>query len=275
MNTSELAPAKVNLTLHVTGRRTDGYHLLDSLVAFTQVGDLVSLTNSEGLTISGPEGRGLDAGADNLVTRAAALMGCVDAGLHLEKRLPVASGIGGGSADAAAALRLLARARGMSVPDTLNLGADVPVCLHSQPARMRGIGEALSPVPPLPPVWLVLVNPRVAVSTPDVFRALAGQFGAPMPDTMPHWRDADELAQWLAALRNDLQSAACTLAPVITQALALVATQSGCLLARMSGSGATCFGVFGTQQAAERAAQGIEQSRPDWWVQATGLLGAA
>ena len=174
---SEAASAKLNLCLHVTGRRGDGYHLLDSLVVFADVADRVSAAPGQGLSlrVTGPEGAGLGSEPDNLVLRAARSMGVTDAALLLEKHLPVAAGIGGGSADAAAALRALARWTGRPLPsdaEVLRLGADVPVCLSGRPARMTGIGEGLTPLPPLPALWVVLVNPRVAVPTPQVFAAL-------------------------------------------------------------------------------------------------------
>ncbi len=190
---TEFAPAKVNLTLHVTGRRGDGYHLLDSLVAFAGVGDRVTIAPGEGLRITGPRGEGLTAGPDNLCLRAAAAMGGGVA-VTLEKVLPVSSGIGGGSADAAAVLRAMAR-MGRTLPTAdkvLALGADVPVCLAGRAVRMTGVGEGLTPVS-LPPAWLVLANPGVAVSTADVFRALARRDNAPMRwcracATLGNWR---------------------------------------------------------------------------------------
>ncbi|MGP9788599.1 4-(cytidine 5'-diphospho)-2-C-methyl-D-erythritol kinase [Roseinatronobacter sp. NSM] len=278
MTAQEHAPAKVNLSLHVTGRRKDGYHLLDSLVVFTDSGDMLDTAAPAGLEISGPEGVGLSAGPDNLVTRAAHLMGAQDIGLHLHKVLPVASGIGGGSADAAAALRLLARVTGRPLPpmaDILALGADVPVCLAGTPCRMRGVGEGLTPLPPLPPFWLVLVNPRVHVSTPQVFRALARADGRAMTDTLPAWPDTASLIAWLRAQRNDLEAPARALAPVISQVLRVLDAQQDCALARMSGSGATCFGMFATEMAAQAAATRVQSLHPEWWVTATGIRPAA
>lgn len=271
---TERAPAKINLTLHVTGRRADGYHLLDSLVVFTQAGDSVSTQPGAGLVISGPEAAGLSAGSDNLVARAARLMGVADQGLVLVKTLPVAAGIGGGSADAAASLRLLARLHRCKLPPLegqLALGADVPVCLAARPARMQGIGEAITLLPALPRFWLVLVNPRLALSTPDVFRALAQRANPPMPARLPDWPDAGALFDWLAQCRNDLQAPARALAPVIGDVLDALAAAPGCALARMSGSGATCFGLFAQEAEAQDAAAQIARARPGWWVQATGL----
>lgn len=274
---TEAAPAKINLTLHVTGRRADGYHLLDSLVVFAQAGDAVSLTRTPGLVIAGPEGQGLSVGPDNLVTRAAALMGAAGQGVRLDKHLPVASGIGGGSTDAAATLRLLARVNGLSEPsldDQLTLGADVPVCMRARPARMQGIGEQVSTVAPLPSFWLVLVNPRIGLSTPDVFSQLAQRDNPPMVDPLPQWPCARSFFDWLAHQRNDLQAPACALAPVVSDVLRSLAGMPDCALARMSGSGATCFGLFERAASARAAAAAIARACPGWWVCATGLFQA-
>lgn len=274
---SEPAAAKINLTLHVTGQRADGYHLLDSLVVFAELADRISARRAPtlSLTVTGPMASGVPAGGDNLVLRAARLMAAAPPlALRLEKHLPVASGIGGGTADAAATLRLLARLTGQPLPDAaalLQLGADVPVCLAGCPARMRGIGEMLDPVPPLPGFWLVLVNPGVAVPTPAIFRALASRQNPAMPE-VPHLADAGALARWLAAQRNDLQPAAVAIEPVIARVLAALADQAGCLLARMSGSGATCFGLFAEESAAMPATAALQAAHPGWWVVGTRPL---
>ena len=272
------APAKINLTLHVTGRRDDGYHLLDSLVTFAGVGDLLTLEPAQDLSlqITGPEAGVLAAEADNLVLRAAAAFVPPGQGarITLDKRLPVASGIGGGSADAAAALSGLARLWSCPLPDAariLALGADVPVCLHGQTCRMSGVGERLAPTPALPPVWAVLANPRVPVPTPAVFRALTSRDNPAMPADLPRWADALDLARWLAAQRNDLEPAAIAVAPQIAAVLSRLATLPGALLARMSGSGATCFALFATSGSAEAAATALRQAHPDWWVAAASL----
>jgi 4-diphosphocytidyl-2-C-methyl-D-erythritol kinase len=270
---SEAAPAKLNLCLHVTGRRADGYHLLDSLVVFADVADKVSASAGQGLSlrVTGPEGRGLAAGPDNLVLRAAQAMGVGEAALVLDKYLPVASGIGGGSADAAAALRALARLTGRKLPSAeavLQLGADVPVCLAGRPARMTGIGERLQPLPPLPPLWCVLVNPRVAVPTPEVFAALNQRENPPLPDLPPQaLLSTAALSVWLASLsRNDLVSPARLVAPILAEVQTAVAATAGCLLARMSGSGGTHFGLFATPEAAQAAADSLIATHPEWWV---------
>ncbi len=276
----ECAHAKINLYLHVTGRRPDGYHLLDSLAVFAGAHDVLSAVPADGLdlSVSGRFGASLREGdaSANLVLRAAALLreagrhGDAGAVLALEKNLPVASGIGGGSADAAAALRLLCRLWPDHAVDQTRLhalavllGADVPVCLAQRPARMGGIGDLLSPAPLLPDYGLLLVNCGVAVSTPAVFRARAPALRAPavLPDG---WPDAPAMAAGLARLHNDLQPAAIALCPVIGEVLASIERQRGCLLARMSGSGATCFGLFA--DAAGAAAASAAMERPDWWV---------
>jgi 4-diphosphocytidyl-2-C-methyl-D-erythritol kinase len=263
------------LFLHVVGRRPDGYHLLDSLVAFAGCGDRLTARDAPDLTLGivGPFGASLAADSDNLVLRAARALATeagkpASASLTLEKHLPVASGIGGGSADAAAALRLLSRLWRIA-PDAaaldrlaLSLGADVPVCLHSRAARMQGIGEQLQPAPAMPPCWVLLVNPGVAVATAAVFRQRPPGFSA-AAHLPAGWTDAATMAADLARLHNDLEAPARSLCPVIGDVLAAIAAQPDCLLARMSGSGATCFGLFADAAAAERAASGT--ARPGWW----------
>jgi 4-diphosphocytidyl-2-C-methyl-D-erythritol kinase len=269
---SEPAPAKVNLYLRVTGRRADGYHLLDSLAVFGPAADLLSAEAGDALRldVQGPFASALAGEGDNLVLRAARLLAeaarvAPQARLVLDKRLPVASGIGGGSADAAAALRLLARLWGVPVPPGLatRLGADVPVCLVARPARMGGIGERLGPAPHLPLFGLLLVNPGVAVSTPAVFRARTGGFSEPavLP---PSWPSAAAMAADLQPLGNDLEAAAIALCPEIADALAWLRARPGCLLARMSGSGATCFALFADALVAEAQAK---DAPPGWWAQ--------
>ncbi len=265
----EPAPAKVNLFLHVTGRRDDGYHLLDSLVVFAGIGDVLHAqpANELSLGLAGPFGSTLAGEPDNLVLRAARALGGDGARLRLEKNLPVASGIGGGSADAAAALRLLCRMWKLTPPDlpgiALTLGADVPVCLAGRPSRMSGIGERLGPAPGIPICGLVLVNPGVAVATADVFRARRGDWSAPAE--LPHsWPDVGAMARDLRDLRNDLQSPAIALHPTIGDVIAALAAAPGCRLARMSGSGATCFGLFDNPVVAADAASRLR--RPDWWA---------
>jgi 4-diphosphocytidyl-2-C-methyl-D-erythritol kinase len=271
---TRFAPAKVNLFLHVTARREDGYHLLDSLAVFPAIGDQISAVAGRelSLSISGRFGEALRAEPDNLLLRAAqALRPGAGAALHLEKNLPVASGIGGGSADAAAALHVLSELWGVdaSLPEiALALGADVPVCLASRPARMGGIGEVLSPAPRLPRFGMVLVNPGIAVPTPAVFRARQGGFTPPaaLPDA---WADAAAMALDLAQTGNDLQAPAIGLQPVIGTVLGALGRLPGTLLARMSGSGATCFAIFASPEEASAAMPAIQ--RPGWWCWGGGL----
>lgn len=269
---TELAPAKVNLALHVVGRRTDGYHLLDSLVVFPRLGDRLEAEPAAGLSLSidGPFGLDLDAGPSNLVLQAALLLGDGrGAALRLTKALPVASGIGGGSADAAATLRLLARLWDVSLPPAaavLRLGADVPVCLAGKACRMQGIGESLSPLS-LPAFWLVLANPGVPVATGAVFAGLASRQN-PGLGGIPALGEFAALVAWLAAQRNDLEAPAVAVAPAIGRVLAGLRGQDGCGLARMSGSGATCFGLFAGESAALAAADALRAAEPGWWVTA-------
>jgi 4-diphosphocytidyl-2-C-methyl-D-erythritol kinase len=274
----ERAPAKVNLTLQVTGRRADGYHELESLVVFADVGDDLRIEPADGLTLTvdGPFAAGLAGEGDNLVLRAARALAhragnAPGTAMTLTKNLPVASGIGGGSADAAAALRGLFRVWNLTLPAAelaalaLSLGADVPVCLRGEPVVMSGIGEALQPVPAVPPLWLLLVNPGVAVSTPAVFKALAGAFSMVTEPRLPPPDPAGFIA-WVAARGNDLEAPACRLAPAVGAVLAALRQRPDCLLARMSGSGATCFGVFASGAAARAGAAAVAARNPDWWV---------
>jgi 4-diphosphocytidyl-2-C-methyl-D-erythritol kinase len=276
----EQAPAKVNLDLRITGRRPDGYHELDSVVVFTEWADRLTFTRYGrlALELSGPFAAALEDQSDNLVLRAARRLaqhaGCPPhARIALDKRIPVAAGLGGGSADAAATLRGLGRLWQLGLPDAdllplaLDLGADVPVCLRSGPARMRGIGERIEPIE-LPVLHLVLANPNHAVRTAQVFAGLGPIAPAPGPGASVPDICADLLA-WMHARGNDLEAPARRVAPVIGEVLALIGAQPGCRLARMSGSGATCFGVFDDPEAAARAARAIRGVRPSWWVIST------
>lgn len=282
---ADVAPAKVNLTLHVLGRRGDGYHEIESLVAFADIGDRLTFVPSDtlALDVTGPTAEAAGAGGDNLVLKAArALAERVD-GLrlgrfNLEKQLPVAAGLGGGSSDAAAALRLLARVNDLSLDDervraaARATGADVPVCLDPKARMMRGIGEILSDPFALPELPAVLVNPGVAVPTRDVFAALAAPpLTAPAraEDFFAINTDAAALVSILAARRNDLEIPAIKLQAVIAEVLEALQASSHCLLARMSGSGATCFALFGSAGAAQEVAQRLQADHPGWWVRAT------
>mgnify|MGYP001810998944 CR=1 FL=1 len=277
--------AKVNLFLHVTGRRDDGYHLLDSLVVFAGIGDTIAVEPADrlSLTVDGPTASRLEPGGDNIVLAAARALaetaGIVPAvRIRLTKRLPVAAGIGGGSADAAATLRALRRLWRLDLAaerlHALALGADVPVCLRGAPTRMSGIGDTLEPAPALPPAWLVLVNPMIGLSTPAVFKARRGRFSQAMPLTTPPV-DAAALAAQVGRRGNDLTEAAISLVPAIAEVLERLAAQPDCLLARMSGSGATCFGLFADGAGATAAADAIAAARPDWWINWAPLLSAS
>ncbi|HEX3862064.1 MAG TPA: 4-(cytidine 5'-diphospho)-2-C-methyl-D-erythritol kinase [Stellaceae bacterium] len=284
---SVFAPAKINLYLHIVGKRADGYHLLDSLVAFADIGDRVSAVPANGLSLSinGPEAGALaETGDDNLVLRAAKLFAeatgaAGGAALYLEKQLPVSSGIGGGSSDAAAALRALAGLWGRRLDDAalarlaLTLGADVPACLIGTAVWVGGIGERLEPVLALPPAGIVLANPRRALPTVQVFKARRGGFTpANRIDPMPG--DAAALAAALAENHNDLTDAALHIVPEIADVLAHLAALPGALLTRMSGSGATCFALFTDRAAAAAARRRLVSQKPHWWSAAGALTSA-
>jgi 4-diphosphocytidyl-2-C-methyl-D-erythritol kinase len=283
------APAKLNLYLHVTGKRPDGYHLLDSLAAFVDVHDTLTIAPSHSLsfTADGPfaAGFGDEDPATNLVVRAA--KGLAEAtgkplsvSLHLTKNLPVASGIGGGSADAAACLRGLARLWDIDPADHVvqavaaGLGADIPVCVRGRAAYMGGIGTEIAPAPDLPPAGLVLVNPGIGLSTPAVYKARTGAFSPAARFAAPP-ADAAAVAALLRERGNDLTDAALSLVPEIATVLAAVDENSSCLLARMSGSGASCFGIYADLAAARMAAASLSQGHPDWWVAPGRLLADA
>lgn len=268
------APAKINLSLHITGRRADGYHFLDSLVVFADIGDSVRIepASVQSFSVDGPESEGLETGGTNLVLRAADMFEtCQTYRYHLEKNLPVASGIGGGSADAAAICRGLAALESRHIPDMISLGADVPICIASKAARMEGIGERITPLSELPLLHAVLVNPRCQVSTKDIFLRIENPNGAPMPKSLPKFSNSDDMSKWLSAQRNDMEAPAVMVAPQIMDAKQSIAAQNGCLIARMSGSGATCFGIFANAALAEQGAARISRAFPDWWVKPTQL----
>ena len=290
---TERAPAKVNLALHVLGRRADGYHALSSLVAFAGVSDRVALAPGPelALTVDGPTAGAAGPDADNLVLRAARNLAALLPGLRvgaftLTKRLPVAAGIGGGSSDAAAALRLLARVNDLAtdhpalVEAARQTGSDVPVCLVPRLRMMEGAGETVGRPLALPPLFGVLVNPRVAVETPPVFAALGLARGASFatPDGRPSGAggppaapDRAALITALESLRNDLEAPAIRVAPAIAHVLAALRSTPACRLARMSGSGATCFALYDDCHAAARAARALAGDRPGWWIKPTVL----
>lgn len=275
------APAKINLALHVTGRRADGYHLLETLVVFTRLGDRLSVAPApaDRFVVSGRFAAGIPSDAGNLVIRARERLRALrpreteaPVSITLEKNLPPASGIGGGSSDAAAALRLLSRFWGIEwtqecVAAFAGLGADVPMCLLARPLVARGTGERTHLVAPFPALPMVVVNPGVEVSTAEVFRSLKTPDNPPLP-LLPPAPTLSELAGWLGGTRNDLEAAALLAAPAISDARAAL-DAAGALFARMSGSGATCFGIFDSRKAAEDAARAIETAHPGWFVAAT------
>ena len=277
----EFAAAKINLALHVTGKRDDGYHLIDSLVAFADVGDRLQFAPSEefSLTIEGPFAAGLPTDDQNLICRAAKTL-ARDCGagpgvaITLDKQLPVASGIGGGSADAAAALRGLNRLWGAGLTQEqlctfgAELGADVAMCVLSRSSRATGIGDHLKPVS-LPSFNAVLINPGRAVSTAKVFGSLRNADGAACSD-LPEESSRDDWLNWLRHQRNDLWHPAMELEPAIRSILAEL-DEAGAQFARMSGSGATCFGIFANQSDAELAASSLSDGHADWWVQSATL----
>lgn len=281
------APAKINLYLHVLGRRPDGYHDLDSLVAFATLHDVITASPSDELSLTVEGGFAAElsestSGDDNLVLRAARLLAEhlgreATAAIRLHKMIPVAAGLGGGSADGAATLLALCRLWHAEVPFplltelALRLGADLPVCLASRTATMSGIGESLAPAPEVPPLGVVLVNPRVPLATADVFRALDGRVTpAPRPRYRPD--DAMSLIDGLRKTRNDLTEPAIRLAPVLRDVLVALEAAPGVSIARMSGSGATCFGLFADSIAAQIAAEQIAGAQPTWWVRACRLI---
>ena len=284
------APAKINLCLHVTGQLDNGYHLLDTLVAFADIGDVISLSGDgpRKLTASGPEAVPELTSDGNIMWRAAQKFwpSGRDVSFALEKHLPMASGIGGGSADAAATYRglllLQAALEGQDTPrnpipqdarDLLEIGADVPMCVLSEPARVRGIGEQIEQVSDFFPYPVVLVNPRVQVSTPAVFSQLLTKQNAGLDPFPESFEDRDKALDWLGAQRNDLQDAAVKSCPVIGDVLSALEAHGTCRLVRMSGSGATCFGLFERVHTAEAAADAIRAAHPDWWVQSGRLNG--
>jgi 4-diphosphocytidyl-2-C-methyl-D-erythritol kinase len=278
---ADFAPAKINLTLRIVGRRADGYHELESLVAFADIGDRLRLSPGPGtsLDVTGPFAAGSGPSESNLVLKAVAKLRAavpdIKSGLFsLEKTLPVAAGIGGGSSDAAAALRLIAKANGIKLDDprlasaALAVGADVPVCLDPRARIMRGVGEVLSAPFDLPRVPALLVNPRVPTATKDVFAAFdASHSTSPPLDDPP----CAGLIGYLQRHGNDLTAAAIACAPIIGDVLDTIGALPGAQLARMSGSGSTCFALFETPEAANAAVHQLSEARPDWWIAQTTL----
>ena len=270
----EQAPAKINLFLHVGERRADGFHPLQSLAVFTDMGDALQIEPAPvlSLNIQGPFAKGLEGESDNLVLRAARALSYQGAKLTLTKNLPVASGIGGGSADAAAALRGLNRLWALEKDEAAlreiaaGLGSDIPVCVLSCASFMEGRGEVLRPVQAMPRVPMLLVNPGVAVPTRDVFAALQSRSGADLALPQGHFADTADLLRFLETTRNDLEEPARRIQPVIGEVLSAMAALPGALLARMSGSGATCFALFPDDDCCVRAAEKLKAAQPGWWI---------
>lgn len=268
------APAKINLALHITGQRADGYHLLDSFVIFADVGDWVGVKDGQenSLVVTGVEGANAPTDGRNSVMHAADFLGQSNLEMTLEKNLPTAAGIGGGTADAAAAIKAICELRQLPVPDDVfKLGADVPVSMASVATRMQGIGDKVSPISNLPEIACILVNPRVGVSTQSVFKALKNKENTPIPAEIPGFSSAKDLALWLREQRNDLEPPACEIEPVIVDALTVLNTMPDVLVARMSGSGATCFALFEAMEQAQMATAQILRIRPNWWVKPARL----
>jgi 4-diphosphocytidyl-2-C-methyl-D-erythritol kinase len=274
----ELAPAKVNLTLRVVSRRADGYHELESVVAFAGLADVVTFDPDAppDIEVTGPFAAATGPAGENLVLAAARLMGLKRGRFTLEKNIPVAAGLGGGSADAAAALRLIARARSTDTDNprirdaARQCGADVPVCLVPKARIMRGIGDVLSPPVALPALPALLVNPGVELATRDVFTVFDQTTGSSRPIAdVP--TELAGLLDWLKHYDNDLTRAATTRVPMIADILKALKAQPGCQLARMAGSGATCFGIFGSADQARLAAERLQAQRADWWFNQTTL----
>ncbi|MBE1285769.1 MAG: 4-(cytidine 5'-diphospho)-2-C-methyl-D-erythritol kinase [Rhodobacteraceae bacterium] len=269
MKVEAFAPAKINLTLHVTGQRDDDYHLLDSLVVFADIGDRLTLTPGLEMTldVTGPQAVGVPADDRNLVWKAASGIGWTGH-IHLHKELPNGAGLGGGSSDAACVLR--ASGHKISEDFPLSLGADVPICVLGKAARMQGIGEQITSVT-LPSLPALLVNPGIAVPTGPVFKALQCRDNPQMPECIPEFASAEECAVWLEDQRNDLETPAIAVAPEIELVLRELGQTRESLLTRMSGSGATCFALYPTMKAAHMAAYEIEAAHPGWWCRVTQL----
>ena len=283
---SVFAPAKINLFLHVGEKRPDGYHALESLIAFAEAGDRLTFATADNISLSltGPFAGKLPPGDDNLVLKAARALASVGtqpaqkgAAITLEKNLPVASGIGGGSADAAAVLRGLNALWNLNLSQNAlfeiaaQLGSDIPACLLSRPCWMEGRGERVTPLPALPKFPLILINPGVMVPTGPVFGSLNARTGLGAKPPLGPIATVWDLVGYLEGAVNDLEAPASRLAPDIEEALSALDREPGCVLAQMSGSGATCFGLFDQQQFAIGAAERIAQDHPEWWVKLTRI----
>ena len=272
--TELIARAKVNLALHTVGRLADGRHLLDSIVSFTKFGDSVEIESDCGriLDVTGPMASSVPQGSSNLAMRAAALIDSPDGyRISLVKRIPVAAGLGGGSADAAAVLSSLSSLRECPLPgsdEIMGLGSDIPVCLLGKNARVQGEGDQVIPLERLPSFPVALVNPGIPLSTKEVFAALSNPVNSPL-ESLPRDGSRDSWLSWLATQRNDLESVARSLLPAVGCVLSRIRDCAGCRLARMSGSGATCFGIFDTNEQARGAVDEVRARSPGWWAVAT------
>ena len=279
-----LAPAKLNFFLHITGKRVDGYHLIESLAGFTEFGDMVEFSDASELSLAldGPFASSLKADNDNLVLRAARALQlhcgqARGARIVLHKHIPMGAGLGGGSSDAAAALKGLAQLWQLSIPEAelqrlaLPLGSDVPVCLQQKTAWVSGIGEYVRPVDIKIAGWILLLNPAIALLTADVYRRFSAPF-RPASAPLPSLSGFDALVAAMQLRHNDLEAPAIALLPVIAEQLSLLRSTDGCKIARMSGSGATCYALYDNKQQAELAAHTIQSKQPSWWVQLTTFL---
>ena len=274
----EFAPAKINLALHVIGQRNDGRHLLDSLVVFADAGDIIRIRPAErmSLNVIGPMAKDVPSNPANLAWRAADWFGTPPVEIELVKRLPVASGIGGGSSDAAAILRALSilwRKPLPPLPKADALGADVPACLHGRPCRVSGTGETVEPVEKLPNLHFLLANPRIPVATAGIFAATHRKLNKPMPTPLPAFQSNRDVCLWLATQRNDLQPAAENAAPEIRTVLDALADQTDAPIIRMSGSGATCFAASSDPKDLREAETILLRDHPEWWIQRASSRG--
>ena len=284
MEIRRLARAKVNLALHVTGQLPNGMHILDSLVAFPNIGDILTFQNADGVSLSvegcfGDKLRKNNKISENIVFRAVQLMKNSDKGVAIKliKNLPVASGIGGGSSDAAATIIALAKIWNQSVPSldkVLKLGADVPVCLSTNFQRVQGVGDRLTALQSPPPIWIVLANPGIQISTAKVFRTLISKNNSPLENVNGLNRE-NGLIEYLLRQRNDLEPVTCELVPMVKVLLDFFKENQNCKLFRMSGSGATCFGLYLEKEAAERTVCDIKKSFPMFWVKMGKLFSAS
>ena len=273
-----LAPAKINFFLHITGKRNDGYHLLDSLVAFTDFGDEIEIkeANEFSFSINGDFGDALSADDNNLVIRAAKGLAehngrTPNVAIHLTKRLPIGGGVGGGSSDAAAVVRGLCKLWDIA-PDSdfmdtllLSLGADVPVCFNGQTARIQGIGEVIDTDYKIPPVTILLIAPNVSCSTPEIFRSFSGKYRDPI-HVPQRFESTDDFVSFLKLCRNDLQKPAISIVPEIADCIEFLNQSTGCLFSQMSGSGSCSFGLFSDEAAAIKAEEQISINHPNWWA---------